>query len=146
MAHAQHVVNVERPIVEVFAFLADGLNDPKWRPDVIRIEHLSGSGVGARYAQTMKGPAGRSIRGDYTVTGYEQPTRYDFEVTAGPARPTGSILLREMTPTTTEVTFTMDLKPRGLMVLMSPMINKQVRAEVSNIDNLAKAMAEEEPR
>jgi hypothetical protein len=35
----------------------------------------------------------------------------------------------------------MDLKPRGLMVLMSPMINKQVRAEVSNIDNLGSAMA-----
>jgi hypothetical protein len=141
MAHAQHVVNVERPIAEVFAFLADGLNDPKWRPDVTSIEHVSGSGAGARYAQTMKGPGGRSIRGDYTVTGYEQPTRYDFEVTAGPARPTGSFVLREMTPTTTEVTFTMDLKPRGLMVLMSPMINKQVRAEVSNIDNLGSAMA-----
>jgi Polyketide cyclase / dehydrase and lipid transport len=145
MAHAQHLVNVEWPIAKVFAFVADGLNDPKWRPDVISIEHLSGSGVGARYAQTMKGPGGRSIRGDYTVTGYEQPTRYDFEVTAGPARPSGSFVLREMTPTSTEVTFTMDLKPRGLMVLMSPMINKQVRAEVANIDNLGSAMAEDQP-
>ncbi|MDP9224290.1 MAG: hypothetical protein M3P18_10615, partial [Actinomycetota bacterium] len=69
------------------------------------------------------------------------PTRYDFEVTAGPARPTGSFVLRELTPTSTEVTFTMDLKPRGLMVLMSPVISKQVRAEVSNIDNLGSAMA-----
>lgn len=34
----------------------------------------------------------------------------------------------------------MDLKPRGLMVLMTPVINKQVKAEVSHIDNLSAAM------
>ena len=45
-----------------------------------------------------------------------------------------------MSPATTEVTFTMDLKPRGLMVLMTPMINKQVQSEVSNIKNLPTAM------
>jgi len=37
MAHASQVTTVDRPIAEVFAFLADGLNDPKWRPDVTSI-------------------------------------------------------------------------------------------------------------
>jgi len=34
----------------------------------------------------------------------------------------------------------MDLKPRGLMILMAPMINKQVKAEVANLDNLPAAL------
>jgi Polyketide cyclase / dehydrase and lipid transport len=140
MAHAEHTVILARPIGEVFAFLADGMNEPKWRPEVINIAHVSGSGVGAVYAQTMKGPGGRSIAGDYRITRFDEPTRMDFEVIAGPARPTGSYVLRDTGIGSTEVTFTMDLKPRGLMVLMTPMINKQVKAEVANLDNLAAAL------
>jgi hypothetical protein len=141
MAHASQVTTVDRPIAEVFAFLADGLNDPKWRPDVTSISHVSGSGVGTIYAQSMKGPGGRTIKGDFRVTRSDAPTNFDFEVIAGPARPLGSFVLRELSSGSTEVTFTMDLKPHGLMVLMTPMINKQVRAEVGNIANLADAMA-----
>ena len=140
MAHAQRTVTVPRPVGEVFAFLADGLNNPKWRPEVTSISHVSGAGVGTQYAQTMKGPGGRSIDGDYRLTTYDEPTRLEFEVTAGPARPTGSFVLREVDPTTTEVTFTLDLTPRGLMKLATPMINKQVTAEVANIDNVSRAM------
>jgi hypothetical protein len=140
MAHAEQVVVVGRPIAEVFAFLADGTNDPAWRPEVISIRHVSGSGVGAQFEQTIKGPGGRVIRGDYRITRHDEPTRLDFEVTAGPARPIGSFALREITAGSTEVTFTMDLKPRGLMVLATPMINKQVKAEVANIDKLPSAL------
>jgi uncharacterized membrane protein len=140
MAHAVQTVTVDRPIAEVFAFLADGTNDPSWRPEVISITHVEGTGEGATYAQTMKGPGGRKIKGDFKFTRYEEPNRLDFDVIAGPARPHGVFELREVSPGTTEVTFTMDLKPSGLMVLMAPMINKQVQAEVSNIRNLPKAM------
>ena len=63
------------------------------------------------------------------------------EVIAGPARPLGSSVLRELSNGSTEVTFTMDLQPGGFLVLMTPRINKQVRAEVGNIANLADAMA-----
>jgi uncharacterized protein YndB with AHSA1/START domain len=140
MAHAQQTVLVNRPIGEVFAFLADGMNEPLWRPGVTNVSHVSGSGVGAQFTQTMKGPGGRSIPGDYRITRYDEPTRLDFEVTAGPARPIGSFVLRETAPGATEVTFTLDLKPRGIMILMTPMINKQVKTEVANIDRLPAAL------
>jgi len=140
MAHAGHEVTVDGPVAEVFAFLADGTNNPSWRPEVTRISQVGGSGVGAQFAQTMRGPGGRSIAGDYRITRFDEPSRLDFEVTAGPARPTGSFVLRETGSGSTEVTFTLDLKPRGLVVLMTPMINKQVRAEVANIDGLAAAL------
>jgi len=143
MVHAEQTVTVERPIADVFAFLADGTNDPSWRLQVISVTHVEGTdgtGEGATFAQTMKGPVGRKINGAFKFTRFDEPNRLDFQVIAGPVRPLGSFELRELSPTTTEVTFTVDLKPRGLMVLMTPMINKQVQAEVSNIKNLPKAM------
>jgi hypothetical protein len=140
MVQAQRTVTVARPIAEVFAFLADGLNEPKWRPEVITIRHVSGSGVGAVYAQKMKGPAGRPIAGDFRFTRYDEPTQLDFEVIAGPARPTGSYRLREVDSGSTSVTFTMGFVPRGLIRLLAPIVNKQLRAEVANLDNVAAAM------
>ncbi|MGI8529075.1 MAG: SRPBCC family protein [Geodermatophilaceae bacterium] len=140
MAHAEHTVIVDRPISEVFAFLADGTNEPLWRPEVMSIKHISGSGLGAQYAQTMKGPGGRTIAGDFRLTRFDEPTRIDFEVTAGPARPTGSYVFRDTGTGSTEVTFRLDLTPKGLMKLMTPMINKQVRVEVANLDNLQTAL------
>jgi uncharacterized protein YndB with AHSA1/START domain len=140
MVHAQRTVVVGRPIESVFAFLADGSNNPKWRPDVIEIRLASGLGLGAEYHQTMKGPGGRRIRGDYRITRFDHPTRLDFVVTAGPARPTGSFELRTLGASSTEVTFTLDLKARGLMVLMARMIDRQVATEVGNIATLPGAM------
>src|SRR5262245_60784846 len=142
MAHDTATVIVDRPVSEVFASLAAGMNEPALVPGVTAVSHVAESGteVGATFKQTMKGPGGRSIPGDYRITRYEQPTRLDFEVIAGPARPTGRFDLRE-TPAGTEVTFTLDLKPRGMMVLMAPMINKQVHIEVGNIANLPRAMS-----
>lgn len=142
MAHATQTVLVNRPIDEVFAFLADGMNEPAWRPGVTDVSHVpdTGDGVGATFKQIMRGPGGRPMAGDYRITGYQPPTRLDFEVIAGPARPTGRFDLQGKAPDTTEVTFTLDLTPRGLMVLMTPIINKQVRSEVGNIANLPNAM------
>lgn len=144
MAHATHSVTVNRPIGEVFAFLADGMNEPLWRPGLSGVSHVAdtGAGVGATYRQTMKGPGARNSPGDYRITLYEEPTRFDFEVIAGPARPTGRFDLREVATDRTEVTFTLDLTPRGFMVLMTPLLNKQVRTEAANIANLPRAMGE----
>jgi uncharacterized membrane protein len=143
MAHAEQTVTVDRPIAEVFAYLADGYNEPKWRPDVsnVRLASESSTGVGATWAQSMKGPGGRAIKGDYRFTAWKEPTRLDFEVIAGPARPLGSFVLAPLSNNSTSVTFTLDLTPKGLMVLMTGMINKQVATEAANILNLPTAMA-----
>lgn len=110
------------------------------RTAVIDIKHVSGLGLGAVYAQTMNGPGGRKIAGDFRITRYDEPVGLDFEVIADPVRPTGSYALRDIGAGSTEVTFTMDLKPRGLMVLVTPMINKQVKAEVAHLDHVSAAM------
>ena len=49
-------VVIDRPIEEVFAFLADGENDPKFSPRVLEISKTTDGppGVGTVYASTVK--------------------------------------------------------------------------------------------
>lgn len=137
MAHAQNAVTVNRPVADVFAYLADGLNNRHWRSAVLEIEQSSPQGgQGASYRQVLSGPGGRRIRGDYQITSFDPPHGFTFTVTAGPARPTGRFELTEDGPIQTNVTFTLDLQPTGLMRLMSMMITKTMRAEVNHLNQL----------
>jgi uncharacterized protein YndB with AHSA1/START domain len=145
MAHAEARVTIEKPAREVFDFLADGVNNKRWRSGVVEISRVSGDavsgeGVGARYRQTLRGPGGRSIDGDYRITACDRPTRLAFEVVAGPARPTGTFLLRPEGPSSVSVTFTLDLQPRGLMRAMAPMVNRQMQKEVAALTELKRVM------
>jgi uncharacterized protein YndB with AHSA1/START domain len=137
MAHAEHTVTIERPAEAVFDFVADGANNPRWRPTVIDIERANDAvGVGATWRQGMKGPGGRRIAGDYRITTSERPSRLAFEVISGPARPTGTFSFGADGPARTSVTFALDIKPTGMMRLMGPMIARQMQAEVAALDTL----------
>ena len=137
MPHAENTITVDRPIEEVFGYLADGANNPRWRSGVISIERTSaGDGVGATYRQKLRGPGGRTIDGDYRVTAYQPPHLLEFHVIAGPARPTGRFTLAEAGPGRTTVTFALELQPTGVMRLMNAMIAKTMRSEVNRLSQL----------
>jgi carbon monoxide dehydrogenase subunit G len=67
---------IDRPIDEVFAFLADGENDPKFSPRVLEIRKTTdgSSGVGTVYASTVK-DAGMKTQREFKLTEFEAPTR-----------------------------------------------------------------------
>jgi uncharacterized protein YndB with AHSA1/START domain len=137
MPYAEHTVTVNRPARDVFDYLADGTHNREWRSGVLEIKRTSAAdGEGATYRQVLSGPGGRRIDGDYRVTVFDPPRRLEFRVTPGPARPVGVFELTENPDQTTQVRFALDLKPAGLMKLMTPMISKQVRREVAQLDTL----------
>ena len=144
MPHAEHTVTIDRSAEDVFDFLADGTNNPRWRPGVLEIHAADAiAGVGASYRQVLRGPGGRQVAGDYRVTTYDRPRSLGFEVTAGPARPVGTFLIAPTGSGSTSVTFRLSATPTGIMRLASRMIGKQMRAETRNLDNL-KAQLENE--
>ncbi len=69
-------VTIDKPIEEVFAFLADGENDPKFSPRVLEIEKTTDGppGVGTIYASTVK-DAGMKTQREFELTEFEQPTK-----------------------------------------------------------------------
>jgi uncharacterized protein YndB with AHSA1/START domain len=67
---------IDRPIEEVFAFLADGENDPKFSPRVLEIAKTTEGppGVGTVYASTVK-DAGVKTKREFKITEFDPPTR-----------------------------------------------------------------------
>jgi uncharacterized protein YndB with AHSA1/START domain len=52
----EHQIEISHPLEEVFAFIADARNDPRWCPRVISCEQRDGDGpgLGARYEALEK--------------------------------------------------------------------------------------------
>jgi uncharacterized protein YndB with AHSA1/START domain len=67
---------VDRPIDEVFAFLADGTNDPKFSPRVQEISKTSDGpvGVGTVFESTVK-DAGMKTSRQFELTEVDAPTK-----------------------------------------------------------------------
>ena len=136
MPAARHQVTICRPAEEVFTFIADGLNGPKWRPGITDIALLSGFGVGATYKQGVKGPGGRRIAADYRVTEYEPNRRLAFEAIAGPVRPAGEWVLEELADGT-RLTFSLNAELGGIKkLLMGGAVQKTMDAEVAATERL----------
>jgi uncharacterized protein YndB with AHSA1/START domain len=76
-------VVIDRPIDEVFAFLADGENDPKFSPRVLEIAKTTDgpAGVGTVYASTVK-DAGMKTKREFRLTEFEPPTRIRWAETS----------------------------------------------------------------
>ncbi|GAC1326936.1 MAG: hypothetical protein NVSMB17_00280 [Candidatus Dormibacteria bacterium] len=141
MAHAENTVTITRPIQVVFDFLADGTNNPLWRPAVIEIQPVANAGkAGATYAQKLKGPGGRPISGDYQVIAFEPPSHLSFRVTSGPARPEGTYRLTEVGAGNTSVHFCLELTTRGMLKIMEPMIKRTMASEVACLANLKQVL------
>ena len=137
MAHAEESITIHRPVSTVFNFVLDGTNSPLWREGVLDIERVPGkpSGVGAAFKQGLKGPGGRRIDGDYEIVECQPDELIKFQVTAGPARPTGTYRF-EAVGDATRVTFILHYEPKGLARLMDPMIARTMRSEVATLSSL----------
>jgi uncharacterized membrane protein len=135
MPRAEHTAVIQRPSKDVFAFLADAENDPKWRPGVLDISRVSGEGVGARYRQGVKGPLGRRVAADIEITELMPNELIAFRAVEGPVRPAGRY---ELAPADggTRVRFVLEAGVGGIKKLMAPMVQKQMQREVENLDRL----------
>ena len=136
MPSASHSVTINRPASEVFAFVAEGENAPRWRTGVLDIRRVSGQGVGAVYRQGVRGPGGRRVAADYQVTAYQPDTLLAFKTIAGPVRPTGEFRLDEADGATT-LTLSLRADLAGVKrLVMSGMVQKTMDAEVAAIGNV----------
>ena len=107
---------IERPIDEVFAFLADGTNDPKFSPRVQEIRKVTDNpiGVGTVFESKVK-DAGMTTSRKFELTTFEAPTKIRWAersknmVTV----PDGGYDLEKVTDTQTKVTIHNTLEGHG---------------------------------
>jgi carbon monoxide dehydrogenase subunit G len=140
MPSAEREIQIERPVGEVYEFLANAENDPQWRPGVVEIRRASGEGVGAVYRQVVKGPMGRQIDADIETTDLVPNELIAFRTRTGPVRPTGRY---ELSPAGggTRVRFRLDAELGGAKkLLMGRMVEKTMQSEVGALDNLKRVL------
>jgi uncharacterized membrane protein len=139
MASAENSIVIDRPRSEVFSFVADHENDPKWRPGVLDIKRASGEGRGAVYTQGVRGPMGKRIDADFEVTAYQPDTLLAFRTLAGPVRPEGSYRFEDADGGT-RVTFALNANLSGPQKLMAPMVRRSMNSQVEALEYLKQVL------
>jgi uncharacterized membrane protein len=130
MINVQESIVINRPIDEVFAFVANFENHPQWESNFQKVKLLSStpSGVGTTYQCDMKLP-GQTATSKFEITEYEVNKKIAFEgEPAGPAKPDGSFLF-EAVPGGTKITLVPQPKFRGFFKLLEPLMAGYVRKQ-----------------
>ena len=128
---------INRPVPDVFAFVANFENHPKWEMNFQKVKLLTStpSGVGTIYQCELKLP-GQSATSKFEITEYEANKKIAFEgEAAGPAKPKGSFLFEQVAGGT-KLTLLPRPEFRGLFRLLEPMMAGYIRKQ--NEDHLNK--------
>jgi uncharacterized protein YndB with AHSA1/START domain len=137
-------VVIDRPIDEVFAFLADGENDPKFSSRVLEMAKTTDGppAVGTVYASTVK-DAGMKTKREFKLTEFEPPSRIRWaEVSKNlvTAREGGYDLAPEGEGT--RVTVYNVLEGHGLGKLIAPLALRSARNGADDFGKAIKAAVE----
>jgi hypothetical protein len=115
---------IGRSVEEVFDFVADERNEPKYNPQMTRAEKVSPGpiGVGTRFHSVMTG-MGRAAEMTIEFTAFDRPTRLGSATYLSNLEING-VLLFESVPEGTRMKWIWDLEPRGFSKLMGPLVRR----------------------
>jgi len=122
MARIEGDIVITRPVEEVFDFVADERNEPRYNPRMLRAEKISPGpiGEGTRFraeTRTMRGSAEMMIE----VTAYERPRGLASSTQLSSMEIRGTLAF-DPVPEGTRMHWEWDVKPRGFLKLLSPMV------------------------
>ena len=136
MATFENTVVIRRPIEEVFGFLADFENIPKWNYAILETHKLSQGpiGVGTIYQQVRSVPRRSEER--FEVTAYNPPRQLEIQGQLGPFPSRLSYAL-DAIPEGTRITNLVELQLRGPDRLLGRVAVPRVRdAVAANLQKL----------
>jgi hypothetical protein len=136
---------IDRPIDQVFAFLADGTNDPKFSPRVQKIERVTDGppGVGTVYSSTVK-DAGMKTSREFKLTEFEQPRKIRWtELTKNMITvPDGGYDLEPAGDGATRMTILNTFEGHGFGKLILPLVTRAAKKDADALVGRIKAAAE----
>jgi carbon monoxide dehydrogenase subunit G len=121
-------VVITRPPDEVFAFVEDARNRPRW-DDSVESEELTSPepiGVGTTVHTRLRPSMGRSYEYTWEVTEHDPPDRMTIQSTSGPF-PTTLAYQLEGHPGATRVDFAVTGRPTGVLRLLQPLIARTIQ-------------------
>jgi uncharacterized protein YndB with AHSA1/START domain len=137
-------VVIDRPIGDVFAFLVDGENDPKFSTRVQTIEKATDGppGVGTIYRSTVK-DAGMTTQREFELTAVDAPTKIRWAERSKNAvtAPEGGYDLKPAGDGT-EVSFYNVLEGHGFGKVVAPLALRSARKGAQDFANAIKRAIE----
>jgi uncharacterized protein YndB with AHSA1/START domain len=121
MAHIDGEIVINRPVEEVFDFVADERNEPRYNPRLLRVEKLSPGpvGLGSRFRAEMR-TRPRPMEMTTEFTGYERPRRLASTTRMSRMDIRGTLSF-DPVPGGTRMRWSWELEPHGLLKLMTPL-------------------------
>ena len=117
-------IEISRPVEEVFDFVADETNEPRYNDDMVHCEKVTSGpiGEGTRYEaeMTSTGPASMTVE----VIGYERPHRLESTAHIQGTMDIRGAVTFEATAGGTLMTWEWDVEPHGCMKLLGPFITR----------------------
>jgi carbon monoxide dehydrogenase subunit G len=136
-------VRIERPAEVVWDYFTDVSNDPEWNPSAIKVRRTSDGplGIGSTFHVVRK----RSGPMDLEYTEYSRPLRWSLR---GVGRGMSFTYAADLKPsgTGTELTSEMNLDPKGVFVMASPLIRMVTKKQLEQVHTELKHKLESEDR
>jgi len=127
---------IDKPVKDVFAFVADPNNMSKWNSAVVSLEQVTPGdvGVGTKFKSTGE-MMGRRIEGEMEITAYEPDTKCGFQVNAGPMQVNITLSFKTV-GTGTKVSLNAQGNPAGFFKIAEGMMTGRVKSMME--ENLAR--------
>lgn len=136
---------INRPVEEVFAFVSNSENLPRWRSTVLEVKKTSTGPIGV--GGTFRGRftfLGRQFDGNLEVTAHEPNQVYVSKMAEGPF-PIETRYTFEPVENGTHVTFVVEGAPGGFFKLAEPLVVSMARrsynTDLQNLKEMLEAQA-----
>jgi uncharacterized protein YndB with AHSA1/START domain len=136
-------VTVHRPIEDVFAFLAEPANIPRWRPDVLETRNSAPLQLGSQFDEVINFGGRKSQT--FRVTAYDPDATLEVTAVAGLGiRPTQRYSLARSTAGT-DVAIHVEVRTQGAFRLLEPLLPKMIAGKWSAYAQALRERIEAQP-
>jgi carbon monoxide dehydrogenase subunit G len=127
---------IDKPVKDVFVFVANPNNMSKWNSAVVSLQQLTPGAVGVGTKFKSVGEAmGRRIEGEMQVTAYEPDTKCGFQLHAGPMQMNLTMSFKTV-GTGTKLSLNAQGNPGGIFKLAEGVMAGQIKSMMEG--NLAR--------
>ncbi|HVB44290.1 MAG TPA: SRPBCC family protein [Streptosporangiaceae bacterium] len=122
MTHIKGEITIERPVEVVFDFVADERNEPRYNPRMLQAQKTSPGPIGPGTTFEARAVSrGKPVAMTVETTGYDRPRRLESS-TKVPRMDIRGAVTFDPVPQGTAMRWSWDVRPHGLLKLMTPVI------------------------
>jgi len=148
MPRFQREIVINRPVEEVFDFVTDARNEPRYNPAILSAEKMTSGPIGRGTHFVLRSKAmGRPTAVEYEITAYERPRRMTSRTIRGlPFMDVESAEIFEPVDGGTRMRWVWEVKPRGaagrlITPVLARMLGRRLERAFVNIKRVMEGEA-----